>query len=202
MHLQMTYGQIYWNQTPIHSIASEYRSVLGYMPQQQGMYPFFSASEFLFYMTALHGMKKDAAVAAVREALLAVDLFAYANQKIRTFSGGMQQRLLLAQAIVANPKVLVLDEPTAGLDPYQRIEIRNLIARMAMGRIILIATHVVQDIDVIAKEILLLKDGKLVEKGSPSDLRKKLNGKMNGKNGRQIVWFGFCFVFFFWCSVW
>lgn len=132
---------------------------------------FFSFRIFILYDSASWN-EKNTAISAVHEALEAVNLSSYANQKIRTFSGGMKQRLLFAQAIVANPKVLVLDEPTAGLDPYQRIEIRNLIAGMAIDRIILIATHVVQDIDVIAKEILLLKDGKLVGKGSSSELRK------------------------------
>ncbi len=178
MNLKATSGEIFWNGTPISAADSQFRSVLGYMPQQQAMYPSFTAAEFLLYAAALHGMKKGTAVRAVRQALNAVNLSDCAAQKIRTFSGGMKQRLLLAQAVVSDPKVLILDEPTAGLDPYQRVAIRSLIANMAMDRIILIATHVVQDIDVISKEILLIQDGRLIRKGRSAVLRRELAGKM------------------------
>lgn len=178
MNLKASSGEIYWNGIPIFASGAKFRSVLGYMPQEQAMYPSFTASEFLTYMAALHGMKKNSAASAADRALDAVNLSDCARQKIRTFSGGMKQRLLLAQAVVSDPEVLILDEPTAGLDPYQRVAIRNMIANMAMNKIILIATHVVQDIDVISKEILLIKDGKLIRKGSSAELRGELKGKM------------------------
>lgn len=178
MNLQPTWGKIYWNGKDISEAGAELRSVLGYMPQQQTLYPSFTAEEFLLYMAALHGMKKEDKEAAVWKALEAVNLTDAAGKKIKTFSGGMKQRLLLAQAVLSDPQLLILDEPTAGLDPYQRIAIRNLIAKMAMDRIILIATHVVQDIEVISKEILLMKDGKLIRKGTSYELCRELDGRI------------------------
>lgn len=178
MTLKPTSGTILWNGGMITDSVTAFRSVLGYMPQQQALYPAFTASDFLYYMAALYGMKGSEADTAVHNSLAAVNLLNHQNQKIKTFSGGMKQRLLLAQAILSNPRVLILDEPTAGLDPYQRVSIRNLISQIAMDRIILIATHVVQDIDVISKEVILIKDGELIQKGTSYELRKELEGKL------------------------
>lgn len=177
-NLKPTSGEILWNGKNITDVGKDFRAVLGYMPQKQAMYPGFTAEEFLGYTAALHGMSKKDAKIAISEILEKVELSDAARHKIRTFSGGMKQRLLLAQAVLAQPQVLVLDEPTAGLDPRKRIEIRNLIAGLAADKIVLIATHVVQDIEMISREVLLMSDGKLVQKGRAHDMCRELEGKM------------------------
>ena len=130
------------------------------------------------YMAALKGMKKRAAEAEMKRSLEQVGLSSFRNQKIRTFSGGMKQRLLLAQAVLNKPALLILDEPTAGLDPRQRIGIRNLISELAQESTILIATHVVPDVDLISREILLLKEGELIRKASRQALCRELQGRV------------------------
>ena len=173
-NMEPTSGSIVWDGKLLSQVKKEFRAVLGYMPQQQAMYPTFTAAEYLSYIAALHGMNKKDAGEAIERVLCQVELSDVANRKIRTFSGGMKQRLFLAQAILADPKVLILDEPTAGLDPYQRIAIRNMIAEMAADRLILIATHVVQDVEHISKEVLLLREGQLVRKAPPQELCREL----------------------------
>ena len=146
------------------------------MPQQQALYPGFTAAQFLGYMATLRGMGKTEATDAVHRVLRQVELEDVALRRIKTFSGGMKQRLLIAQAILADPDVLVLDEPTAGLDPKQRIAIRNLIASLAERKIVIVSTHVVSDIAGIAKEILLLKQGELISRQSPAELIRQIDG--------------------------
>ena len=146
------------------------------MPQQQALYPGFTAVQFLGYMASLRGMRKAEATEAVHRVLRQVELEDVASRKIKTFSGGMKQRLLIAQAILADPDVLVLDEPTAGLDPKQRIAIRNLIASLAERKIVIVSTHVVSDIAGIAKEILLLKQGELISQQPPAELIHQIDG--------------------------
>ena len=177
-NLKPTTGEILWNGENIYHAGRRFRNVLGYMPQQQAMYPSFTAEEFLGYVAALHDMSSKEAKSAIPQILEKVELLEVAHHKIKTFSGGMKQRLLLAQAVLAEPKILVLDEPTAGLDPRQRIAIRNLIAKLATDKIVLIATHVVQDIEMISREVLLMREGKLIRKASAHDMCVELFGKM------------------------
>lgn len=144
------------------------------MPQQQGYYEELSAGAFLMYMARLKGMKKKEASGRVSELLDHVNLKEYRNKKMGSFSGGMKQRILLAQALLNDPKILILDEPTAGVDPKERISIRNLISEIAKDRIVLLATHIVSDVESIAKEILLLKKGNIIRKGTPYSLIEKV----------------------------
>lgn len=175
-NLSQTSGRITFNGEDIRNMGKEFRKRLGYMPQQQALYPGFTAAQFLGYMASLRGMGKAEATDAVHRVLRQVALEDVATRKIKTFSGGMKQRLLIAQAILADPDVLVLDEPTAGLDPKQRIAIRNLIASLAERKIVIVSTHVVSDIAGIAKEILLLKQGELIAQLPPAELIRQIDG--------------------------
>lgn len=175
-NLSQTSGRITFNGEDIRNMGKAFRKRLGYMPQQQALYPGFTAAQFLGYMATLRGMEKAEATDAVRRVLRQVELEDVALRRIKTFSGGMKQRLLIAQAILADPDVLVLDEPTAGLDPKQRIAIRNLIASLAERKIVIVSTHVVSDIAGIAKEILLLKQGELISRQSPAELIRQIDG--------------------------
>ena len=177
-NLEQTEGCITYNGQEIRKLGRDFRKSLGYMPQQQALYSGFTAVQFLGYMAALRGMRKQEAAKAVPRVLEQVELTSVAGRKIRTFSGGMKQRLLIAQAILADPEVLILDEPTAGLDPKQRIAIRNLIASIAERKIVLISTHVVADVACIAKEILLLKQGELLGQRPPEEWIRQMEGKV------------------------
>ncbi|MBD5089001.1 MAG: ATP-binding cassette domain-containing protein [Clostridiales bacterium] len=169
-NLKREKGEILYNSTEILKLGRKYRNDLGYMPQQQGYYEELSAGAFLIYMAQLKGMKKKEASDRVSELLDNVNLSEFRNKKMGSFSGGMKQRILLAQALLNDPKVLVLDEPTAGVDPKERIGIRNFISEIAKDRIVLLATHIVSDVESIAKEILLLKKGNIIRKGTPYSL--------------------------------
>lgn len=171
-------GEILYNGKKISEMGKQFRAKLGYMPQQQTLYPDFTAYRFLSYVAALRGMHKKEAKEKIPWVLHKVGLSDVGMQRIRTFSGGMKQRLLIAQAILADPEVLVLDEPTAGLDPQQRIQIRNLISEIALHKIVLIATHVVSDVENIAKEILFLKDGMIIRKKTVAQLMEELRGNV------------------------
>lgn len=175
-NLAQTAGRITFNGEDIRTMGKEFRKRLGYMPQQQALYPGFTAAQFLGYMASLRGMGKTEATEAVHRVLRQVELEDVALRRIKTFSGGMKQRLLIAQAILADPDVLVLDEPTAGLDPKQRIAIRNLIASLAERKIVIVSTHVVSDIAGIAREILLLKQGELISQLPPAELIRQIDG--------------------------
>ncbi|MBR5615496.1 MAG: ATP-binding cassette domain-containing protein [Clostridia bacterium] len=163
-----------------------FRSLLGFMPQYPGMYPNFTVERFLWYMAALKdvgahlkGKARKQYIANEVDALLrAVELDDVPNRKIGALSGGMKQRLALAQAVLGDSKILILDEPTAGLDPKQRIAIRNYIAKIAFDKIVIIATHVVSDIEYIAREVIMLKKGVIVDHAPPAELLKKIEGKV------------------------
>lgn len=167
-------GQIFWNGQEILKSSKAYRKILGYMPQQQGYYEDFTAGAFLMYMAHLKGLDRRTAKSRSRELLQIFNLESEQNKRIGGFSGGMKQRLLLAQALLNDPELLILDEPTAGVDPQERIHIRNYISQIATNRIVLLATHIVSDIEAIAKEILLLKSGNLMESDTPGRLIEKV----------------------------
>ncbi len=171
-------GEITMDGKDIHTLGADYRGRLGYMPQQQGLYEAFTAEAFLWYMAALKGMKKRQTKAAIEELLEVVNLKQERHKKLKSFSGGMKQRILIAQALLDSPDVLILDEPTAGLDPAERIRIRNFISENAKNKIVLLATHVVSDVEYISKEILILRQGKMVRKGPPRELLAELDHKV------------------------
>ncbi|MBO4591635.1 MAG: ABC transporter ATP-binding protein [Eubacterium sp.] len=151
-----------------------YRDVLGYLPQDFGYYPGFTGKDFLMYIAALKGIEKSAAKRRIKELLEIVNLESVANKKIKTYSGGMKQRLGIAQAVLNNPKILLLDEPTAGLDPKERVRFRNLIAELAKDSIVILSTHIVSDVEHIADRILMMKEGQFVFDGTLEDVNMDL----------------------------
>ncbi len=177
-NLAATSGEVSFDGAIITQLGADYRKILGYMPQQQGLYPNFTLIRFLYYMSALKGLKKSEATEQIEKILPMVNLQDCKNKRLGGFSGGMKQRALIAQAMLGNPKVIILDEPTAGLDPKERIRIRNMISQIAFDKIVIIATHVVSDIEFIAKEIVFLKRGEIVNSGSPHKLCDILENKV------------------------
>ena len=171
-------GQILWDGVEILKLGKSYRNILGYMPQEQGYYEDFTAGTFLMYMAQIKGMKKKEAKKKTKELLRIVNLETNRNDKIGGFSGGMKQRLMLAQALLNDPKILILDEPTAGVDPQERIRIRNFISQIAKDKIVILATHIISDVEAIAKEIILMKKGKIIGKGTPETLLQTLDSKV------------------------
>ena len=155
-----------------------FREKLGFMPQYPWLYPNFTVERFMWYMSALKGLPKEKAKKDIPEILAAVELDDVPKRKIGALSGGMKQRLTLAQAVLGDPEILILDEPTAGLDPKQRIAIRNYISKIAFNKIVIIATHVVSDIEFIARDIIMLKKGVIVDNAPPHELTKKIEGKV------------------------
>ncbi len=177
-NLKADSGHILYDGEDVLKMGVRFREKLGFMPQYPGMYGNFSAEKFLWYMATLKGMKKEEAQKQIPEILNAVELSDVASHRISSFSGGMKQRLALAQAVLGDPKVLILDEPTAGLDPKQRIAIRNYISRIAFDKIVLIATHVVSDVEYIAKEVIMLKKGVIVDRAPTPQLLCKIEGQV------------------------
>ena len=174
-NLEPTEGTIKWDGKEVKELGSNYRSLLGYAPQQQGIYETFSGRRFLSYMATLKGISKSSMEDEINRVLLYVNMVEKSNQKIGTYSGGMKQRILIAQAIIGNPKLLILDEPTAGLDPKERVRIRERIAELSKDKIILVSTHVVSDIESIAKKIILIKTGKIIDYANVNGLCDKYN---------------------------
>ena len=168
-------GQILWNGTDILKLGKRFRAKLGYMPQQQGMYNDFSARAFLRYMAQIKEIKQ--ADEQIEQLLDVVNLREDAHKSLSGFSGGMRQRVLLAQALVGDPKILILDEPTAGLDPRERLRLRQYISDLAQDRIVFLTTHIVSDIESIAGDVLLMKQGELVKHGPPEALIASCGGK-------------------------
>ncbi len=169
-------GEILWDGRTVEEEA--YRDVLGYLPQEFGYYPDFSAMDFLMYLGALKGIPKKQARGKALELLELTDLSPAAKKKIKTFSGGMKQRLGIAQALLNNPKVLVLDEPTAGLDPKERVRFRNLISKLGNDRIVLLSTHIVSDVEHIADVILVMKAGSIIHQGTLKEIIRAIEGKV------------------------
>ena len=170
----------------IAAMGKRFRKHLGFMPQYPGMYGNFTLEEFLWYIATLKDVgselgereRKALIKAQIEGVLQAVELSDVSRRRISTLSGGMKQRLALAQAVLGDPKILILDEPTAGLDPKQRIAVRNYISRIAMGKIVIIATHVVSDVEFIAKEIIMLRKGEISHMDTPMALLQELDGKV------------------------
>lgn len=177
-NLKPTSGEIIADGKNAAQLGGEYRKLLGFMPQQQSVYPDFTLTRFLYYMAGLKGLSKKEAEPQINSLIERVNLTGYAKAKLGGFSGGMRQRALLAQALLGDPKIVILDEPTAGLDPKERISLRNLIAETAFDKIVIIATHVVPDIEFIAKEVLLLSGGKITDSGTASELCSEIDGKV------------------------
>lgn len=170
-------GQILWDGTDILKLGKHFRAKLGYMPQQQGMYNDFSARAFLRYMAQIKEIPKKQADEQIEQLLDVVNLREDAHKKVGGFSGGMRQRVLLAQALLGDPKILILDEPTAGLDPRERLRLRQYISDLAQDRIVFLTTHIVSDIESIACDVLLMKQGELVRHGAPEVLIASCGGK-------------------------
>ncbi len=174
--LRPTSGSIRFGGMEVDSEA--YRASLGYLPQEFGYYPEFTAQDFLLYLAALKGLPRQQAGLQTEELLELVGLASQRRKKIRTFSGGMRRRLGIAQALLGSPQLLVLDEPTAGLDPSERVRFRNLIARLGETRTVLLSTHIVSDVEHIAGIILLLKDGVLLQSGTRRQVLETVAGKV------------------------
>ena len=172
-NLQPTSGTVKWNGESLQSLGAAYRSLLGYAPQQQGMYDTFSGRRFLSYMATLKGISKKDMPEEIERVLSYVNMTEAARRPIGTYSGGMKQRILIAQAVLGDPKLIVLDEPTAGLDPKERVRIRERISELAGDKIILVSTHVVSDIESIAKEIILIKSGRIIDHAAVDELCMK-----------------------------
>ena len=167
-----TSGSITYDGKDILGGKSFFRDIIGFMPQQQGLYSQFTGYRFLLYVAALKGMNKKETKSAVERCIDMVNMREHIDKHIGSYSGGMKQRLLIAQSILNNPDILVLDEPTAGLDPQERIRIRTMIANIAQEKIVILATHVVSDIEKIAREIILMKNGHLIAKDTPQKLKQ------------------------------
>lgn len=174
-NVKRTDGRILWDGTDILKLGKRFRAKLGYMPQQQGMYNDFSARAFLRYMAQIKEIKQ--ADEQIEQLLDVVNLREDAHKKVGGFSGGMRQRVLLAQALLGDPKILILDEPTAGLDPRERLRLRQYISDLAQDRIVFLTTHIVSDIESIAGDVLLMKQGELVKHGAPEALIASCGGK-------------------------
>ncbi|CEO08920.1 ABC transporter ATP-binding protein [Paraclostridium sordellii] len=173
-----TSGEVYLNGKSKTELGADYRDILGYLPQDVGFYKSFTAQKFLEYVATLKGIDKEKASIKIDELLKFVNLEKDRKRKIGKFSGGMKQRLGIAQALLNDPKILILDEPTAGLDPNERIRFKNLIAEISRDKIVILSTHIVSDVEFIANEILIMRDGELVEKATPVEMLNSIRGKV------------------------
>ena len=172
-NIRPTEGKVLWDGADIRELGGRFRSLIGYAPQQQGLYNSFSGRRFLSYMAALKGIPKKEVSSEIERVLSYVNLQEAADRAVGGYSGGMKQRILIAQAILGEPKLIVLDEPTAGLDPKERVRIREQIKELSGDKIILVSTHVVSDITPIAKEILLIRSGNVIDRDTVESLCRK-----------------------------
>lgn len=168
--MKPTSGEILWDGQNIFTMDGRYRMLLGYLPQDFGYYPDFTVLDYLLYIASIKGIRPAVAKQRAKELLKQVGLTKARNKKMKTLSGGMKRRAGIAQAMLNNPKILILDEPTAGLDPSERIRFRNLISELAEDRIVLLSTHIVSDIEYIANDILLMKDGQITVSGTSEEI--------------------------------
>ncbi|MBO4782404.1 MAG: ATP-binding cassette domain-containing protein [Lachnospiraceae bacterium] len=177
-NLKPTSGEVLCDGVPIKELGSAYRAKIGFMPQQQNIYPAFTVERFLWYMAGLKDLDKNTVEGDIKQLLEQVNLYEDRKKRLGELSGGMKQRALLAQALLGKPELIILDEPTAGVDPKERIQMRNIISRVGFESIIIIATHVVPDIQFIAKDVLLLDKGKVIKQGAPGKLSRNMQGKV------------------------
>lgn len=169
---EISSGEIRFSGEDIGALGGRYRDLLGYLPQDFGYYPNFTAMEFMLYIASLKGLNRRYAQDRSRQLLQKVGLAEDMRHKIKTFSGGMRQRLGIAQALLNDPKILILDEPTAGLDPKERVRFRNMIAELGNERIVILSTHIVSDVEEIADWIFLMRQGQFIAQGTLDDLKK------------------------------
>ncbi|MBQ3193090.1 MAG: ABC transporter ATP-binding protein [Oscillospiraceae bacterium] len=168
--IKPTSGEILWDGQDVYAMDGQYRKLLGYLPQDFGYYPDFSIYDYLMYIASIKGIRPAVAKERVKLLLKQVGLVRARHKKMKTLSGGMKRRAGIAQAMLNDPKILILDEPTAGLDPSERIRFRNLISELSEDRIVLLSTHIVSDIEYIANEILLMKDGSITMSGTAEEI--------------------------------
>ena len=176
--LEPTAGEVFFCGEEVTGMGAAYRNQLGYQPQDFGYYPNYTAEDFLFYIATLKGLPRPMAQRRIRELMDTVGLSGAAGKKLRAFSGGMKQRVGIAQALLNDPKVLILDEPTAGLDPKERVHLRNLLADYAGDRIVILSTHIVSDVEAIADQVLVMKAGRFILRGTVPELVRQANGKV------------------------
>lgn len=174
--LKPTQGQICCDGIPIQQLGGAYRNLLGYLPQDFGYYKEFSAVQFLNYIAALKAIASETAKERIESILETVGLAEYRDKKLKTFSGGMIRRIGIAQALLNEPEILILDEPTAGLDPKERVRFRNIISSLGKKRIVILSTHIVSDIAYIADQILIMKQGQFIMTGTPEQILKPVSG--------------------------
>lgn len=168
--IRPTAGEITWDGNDIFGLGERYRDLLGYLPQDFGFYPDLSVSDYLMYIASIKGIRPAVAKKRMKQLLEMVGLSKYKSRKMKALSGGMARRVGITQAMLNNPKILVLDEPTAGLDPNERIRFRNLISELSEDRLVLLSTHIVSDVEFIAEQILLMQDGKFFYTGTSEEL--------------------------------
>ncbi len=171
-------GSVLYKGKNITELDEDYRDLIGYMPQDYSVYPSFTATDFLNYMGTLKGIPTDKLKEKIPEVLEFVNLADVANKKVRTFSGGMKRRIGIAQAILNDPKILILDEPTAGLDPKERIRFSNILSNMAKEKIILLSTHIVLDIEAIANRLIIINNGEIMETGNIDEMVERVADKV------------------------
>ena len=176
--LKPTHGKIYCNGKDIFEMDGEYRSLLGYLPQDFGFYPEFTVQDYLLYIATIKGIRPAVARKRTKELIKKVGLTKVANKKMKKLSGGMKRRAGIAQAMLNNPKILILDEPTAGLDPNERIRFRNLICELSEERLVLLSTHIVSDIEYVANQILMMKDGTIMNQGTLDEILDSMPEKV------------------------
>ena len=177
-NLKQTSGSLTFEKTDIRELGREYRRHLGYVPQQQQIFPGFTLRRFLLYISGLKGLDKRTADTQISDIIKKVNLENVMDRKLSAFSGGMKQRALLAQALLGEPSIIILDEPTAGLDPNERIRFRNIVSKIAFDKIVIIATHVVSDIQFIANKVIIMNGGRIVADGAPWELCDSIKGKV------------------------